>query len=64
MHYIYIIQNKINLKIYVGQTNNIKTRWNSHKSAARRQDKHDFSYIHRAINKYGETKKVGRKCKK
>lgn len=31
MHYIYVIQNKINNKIYVGQTINLKARWNQHK---------------------------------
>lgn len=32
MHHIYIIQNTINLKIYVGQSNNIRRRWCEHRS--------------------------------
>ncbi len=31
MHSIYIIQHKINLKIYVGLTNNVSRRWSHHK---------------------------------
>ena len=32
MYYIYIIQNKNNNKIYVGQTNDIEYRWYCHKN--------------------------------
>lgn len=32
MFYIYLIQNKINNKIYIGQTNNPKRRWAQHSS--------------------------------
>ena len=46
MYYIYKITNKINNKIYIGQTNNIKRRFNSHKNNKR-------SVISKAINKYG-----------
>jgi len=53
MWYIYKITNLLNNKIYFGKTNNIRMRWNGHKAAARKQDPNDYSYIHRAINKYG-----------
>ena len=32
MHYVYIVQNKINKKIYVGQS---KKRWSDHRRNAR-----------------------------
>ena len=52
--YIYKVTNLINNKIYIGKTQaTIKTRRNSHKTAARKKDKNDYFYIHRAMNKYG-----------
>lgn len=53
-YFVYKITNLINNKIYIGKANNIKKRFNAHKTAARRQDPNDFSKIHRAMNKYGE----------
>jgi group I intron endonuclease len=50
MWYVYIISNTINNKIYVGKTNNLKDRWNGHKSEAK-QLKY-ISIIHYAMNKY------------
>ncbi len=49
---IYIIRNKVNTKVYVGQTTvSIKLRFQNHLSAAR----HDKDYvIGKAIRKYGE----------
>ena len=44
---IYKITNKINGKVYIGQSIDIDTRWRQHCNA-----KDDFS-IHRAIQKYG-----------
>lgn len=45
---IYLFKNKINNKIYIGQTyNKYSERWTSHKNAT------DNFYIHRAIRKYG-----------
>lgn len=46
---IYKIQNLINNKIYIGQSINIEYRFYQHKHT---KDKY---YIHRAIQKYGET---------
>lgn len=50
MHYIYVIQNKTNLKLYVGQSINPKKRWHRHKSAANKNGQYP---INRAIRKYG-----------
>lgn len=47
--YVYKITNKINSKIYIGVTGNIKQRWNEHKNAVKRK----CFYLQRAINKYG-----------
>lgn len=44
---IYSIQNKINNKRYIGQSNNIYERWNRHKAL------YDNCAIHRALQKYG-----------
>jgi group I intron endonuclease len=57
MNYIYTLQNKINNKIYVGITNNMKQRWHAHLSCARHPEwtqSGRHHYIHNAINKYGE----------
>lgn len=50
--YVYVIKNKINNKVYIGKTSNLKTRWQKHLSAAR-LNKNAF-LIHRAINKHGK----------
>lgn len=52
-YYLYRITNLVNNKIYFGKTDNIKKRWNSHKTAARTQDPKDYTYLHRAMNKHG-----------
>jgi group I intron endonuclease len=46
---IYKITNKINGKVYIGQSINIERRWKEHIS-----DKRKNSLIHLAIEKYGE----------
>ena len=46
---IYKITNKINNKVYIGQSVNIKRRWKDHI----RGNKKCVSLIHSAINKYG-----------
>lgn len=49
---IYIIKNKINEKVYIGQAVNTQNRWWHHLSDARKSKK--YSLIDRAINKYGK----------
>ena len=50
MGIIYIIKNKINNKVYIGQTTQlVQDRWLKHKSDSKYKD----SKLYRAINKYG-----------
>lgn len=54
--YIYIIQNKINYKLYVGKSNNVNTRWKTHKKVSlggKKKYPNDFFIIHGALSKYG-----------
>src|SRR5579859_8194033 len=48
--YIYTIQNKINNKMYVGQTINLKGRWRGHKSCA--FNKNDLRPLYCSMRKY------------
>lgn len=48
---IYIIKNKINSKVYIGQTSNIHQRWAQYKSAAKNIP--DKQLITKAMKKYG-----------
>jgi len=50
MYYIYALQNKINNKIYIGQTNSIKRRMREHRAQDRLKKK---TPIYTAIGKYG-----------
>src|ERR1700743_1231419 len=52
MHYLYKIINKLNNKIYIGQTINYERRWAAHKSYAKNPER-TGQYIHHAIAKYG-----------
>jgi group I intron endonuclease len=57
MFHIYIIQNKLNDKLYVGKTSNLGRRWGEHiKTASGGKEKYgrNFRAIHTAINKYGK----------
>lgn len=51
--YCYKITNLANNKIYIGKAISVDERWRKHKVAAHRQDPNDYSYLHRAMNKYG-----------
>lgn len=49
MHYIYLIQNQLDHKIYVGQTRNLKNRWRQHQG-----DSKSAEYpLYRAMRKHG-----------
>lgn len=50
---IYAIKNKANEKLYIGQSHNIKYRWQMHK-AALRNDRAANTHLQNAWNKYGE----------
>ncbi len=52
MYHIYIIQNLVNLKIYVGFSNDPKLRWSTHLSCAK-YGKKNYP-IYNAIRKYGK----------
>lgn len=50
---IYKITNRINGKVYIGSTKNVKQRWAKHK-ALLRHNHHPNFHIQAAWNKYGE----------
>lgn len=55
-YYVYKVTNKINNKIYIGKTNDIKARWKKHIYIAKvgvKSNSRDYQYLHRSINKYG-----------
>lgn len=52
-HYIYVLQNKINLKIYVGKTHDPENRFMAHLYAASGNTTNKY-LVHRAIKKYGQ----------
>lgn len=55
MYYIYLLQNKINNKIYVGFTKNLKRRMYEHFWHAKKLTHSNKKwYIHNSINKYGK----------
>lgn len=50
---IYKIENKLNHKVYIGQSKNIEKRWKSHKSNAFYPNKEYGKALYRAFRKYG-----------
>ena len=51
---IYKIQNLLNNKVYVGQSNNILRRWKDHKTNAFNSNDHNYNtHLYRSIRKYG-----------
>ena len=53
MQAIYQIRNIANNKIYIGSTNNVRKRWNNHRSKLN-NGKHENQYLQLAWQKYGE----------
>jgi group I intron endonuclease len=53
MQAIYQIRNIINNKIYIGSTNNVRKRWNNHRSKLN-NNIHENQYLQQAWSKYGE----------
>jgi len=56
MFYVYLIQNKLNNKLYIGKTNNLTRRWSEHKKVAfggKEKYGRGFRAIHCALSKYG-----------
>jgi len=54
MKYIYVMENIMNHKKYIGQTNNFQKRMISHKSDANNPQSHSYDYpLSNAIRKYG-----------
>lgn len=49
---IYMIENLINGRLYIGSATNIDKRWKAHRRVLQRQ-KHENSHLQRAWNKYG-----------
>lgn len=49
---IYKITNLITGKVYIGQSRDIKARWEKHKSVYKNQENHRYK-LYRAMNKYG-----------
>ena len=51
---IYKIQNLVNGKVYIGQSNNIKRRWTAHRNSPFNPNQPNYdSPLYRAIRKYG-----------
>ena len=51
---IYLITNTVNGKMYVGQSNGIKRRFNRHKRAAVTKHHREAFYLHNSIAKHGQ----------
>ena len=52
---IYKVTNNINQKVYIGQSVDIYSRWNHHKSCCKNKKCHEYnSPFYRALRKYGE----------
>lgn len=50
---IYIIKNKINNKVYIGQSVDIMCRWYAHKNSAKGKSQDSYTKIHTVMNELG-----------
>lgn len=50
---IYLIRNKVNNKVYIGQSKNVERRWKEHKSRLDNEHFECGSIFHKALKKYG-----------
>ncbi len=50
---IYIVKNKVNNKVYIGQAHNSYDRWKHHKTAAKTGHYHHRCLLYEAMQKYG-----------
>ena len=51
---IYKVTNNINKKVYIGQSVDIYSRWNHHKSCCKNEKCHEYNTpFYRALRKYG-----------
>ena len=50
---IYIIKNKINDKVYIGQSVDIICRWYAHKNSANGNKQDSYTKIHKAMHELG-----------
>ena len=50
---IYIIKNKINNKVYIGQSVDIMCRWYAHKNSAKDKSQDSYTKIHTVMNELG-----------
>lgn len=55
-YFVYLLQNIINLKVYIGKTNNPVKRLNHHFYISNSSTQTNKYFIHKAINKYGKHK--------
>lgn len=53
LYYVYAYENKVNGKLYIGQTGNIKKRYGEHISGGNAKKSYKITLIDRALKKYG-----------
>jgi group I intron endonuclease len=53
-HYVYLITNVLDGRVYVGKSNTYKNRWADHLAISRNKIKGKYYYLHRCIDTYGK----------
>ncbi len=54
MYFVYLIENQVNKKAYIGFTNNLDRRWNKEHIPQLNSNTHPNQYLQAAWNKYGK----------